>query len=278
LLTLAITTEPLAAENLFNIGPLSITNAMLFGFISAVTVVVLLLLAARYTQLHPKSWLAYIFETLTDFIWGVAISAFGNRKVALKYMPLLATLFIFILFCNLTGSGLMPFVGAVDAHTTSGETISLLRPFTTDLNATLSMAILTIGTVQFYALRELGFRKHFKHYFTLVAPNPYNPMNIFVGLIEIFGELLRIVTLSMRLFGVIYAGEVLISAVNQIAGNFGWLATVPTVLLEIFFSVIQAYVFMMLSATYLSQAVAGGEHHDESNEGTAKQVAAGASN
>jgi F-type H+-transporting ATPase subunit a len=95
-------------------------------------------------------------------------------------------------------------------------------------------------------------------------------MNLFIGINEVFGELLRIVTLSMRLFGVIYAGEVLISAVNQIAGNFGWAAMVPTVLMEIFFSIIQAYVFMMLSATYLSVAVGGAHEHDE--EGTKKQV------
>jgi F-type H+-transporting ATPase subunit a len=119
--------------------------------------------------------------------------------------------------------------------------------------------------VQVTALRELGPRKHFKHYF---ASPLYNPMNIFIGFNEVFGELLRIITLSMRLFGVIYAGEVLITAVGQIAGNFGWLATVPTVLLEIFFSIIQAYVFMMLSATYLSVAIGGSEDHKEHKEAT----------
>jgi F-type H+-transporting ATPase subunit a len=100
-------------------------------------------------------------------------------------------------------------------------------------------------------------------------------MNLFIGLNEVFGELLRIVTLSMRLFGVIYAGEVLIAAVGSIAGNFGWLATVPTVLMEIFFSVIQAYVFMMLSATYLSVAL-GDEHAHEEDKPTAKAQPAAA--
>jgi F-type H+-transporting ATPase subunit a len=127
------------------------------------------------------------------------------------------------------------------------------------------MAIFTIGLVQVSAIRELGIKGHFKHYF---ASPLYNPMNLFIGLNEVFGELLRIVTLSMRLFGVIYAGEVLIAAVGQLAGSFGWLATVPTVLLEIFFSVIQAYVFMMLSATYLSVAIGGSEDHQKHKEAT----------
>jgi len=260
--TLAITTEPLAAEKLFNIGPLAITNSMLFGVITAVLVIGLLFSAAKLSQLYPRSRFAYTIELLIDGIWGVAVGTFGNRKTALKHLPLLATLFIFILLSNLSGSGLVPFVGPISAHTSGGETVSLLRPFTTDLNATLSMAILTIGLVQFYAIRQLGIKGHLRHYF---AAPLWNPMNLFIGLNEVFGELLRIVTLSMRLFGVIYAGEVLIAAVNQLAGNFGWLATVPTVLLEIFFSIIQAYVFMMLSATYLSVAI--GDDNHEKQEG-----------
>lgn len=252
-----VETEPLSAPNLFTIGPLSITNAMLFSVITAAFTISLLLAAASYSQLRPKSRLAYAIELLVDFIWGVAISTFGNRRTALKHLPLLASLFIFILIGNLSGSGLIPGVGTVTAQT-GGLSEPLLRPFTTDLNATLAMAILTIGLVQYNAIKALGIKGHARHYF---ASPLWNPMNLFIGINEIFGELLRIVTLSMRLFGVIYAGEVLIAAVGSIAGNFGWLATVPTVLMEIFFSIIQAYVFMMLSATYLSVAV-GDEHSD----------------
>lgn len=260
-------TEPLKAPTLFNIGPLDITNAMLFSVVTAAFVIIILLMAARYSQLHPKSWLAYIIELLIDFIWATAISTFGNRRTALKYLPLLATLFTFILIGNLTGSGMLPGVGSITAHTGNGLTEPLLRPFTTDLNATLAMAVLTIGLVQYNAVKALGIKGHLRHYF---ASPLWNPMNLFIGLNEVFGEVLRIITLSMRLFGVIYAGEVLIAAVSSLAGNFGWLATVPTVLLEIFFSIIQAYVFMMLSATYLSVAI--GDQHDqhEDNQPQAK--------
>jgi F-type H+-transporting ATPase subunit a len=262
----ALETEPLAAPKLFSIGPLDITNAMLFMVITAVATVGILYSAAKLSQLYPKSRFAYYTELLMDALWETAAGTFGDRKAAQKYLPLLATLFTFILVGNLSGSGLLPGVGTLVAH--SGDTVTpLLRPFTTDLNATLAMAIFTIGLVQITAIRELGIKGHLKHYF---ASPLYNPMNIFIGLNEVFGELLRIVTLSMRLFGVIYAGEVLISAVGALAGNFGWLATVPTVLLEIFFSIIQAYVFMMLTATYLSVAV-GGEHEEHKDK---KQIEA----
>lgn len=257
---LALETEPLAAQKIFDIGGFSITNAMFFSVVTAAFTVGILLLAAHYSQLHPRSRLAYMMELLIDFIWGTAIATFGSRKTALKHLPLLATLFSFILVGNLTGSGLFPGVGTITTNH-GGMAEPLLRPFTTDLNSTLAMAILTIGLVQFYALRQLGLRGHFKHYF---ASPLWHPMNIFIGVNEVFGEVLKIVTLAMRLFGVIYAGEVLITAVGALAGNFGWLAMVPTVLMEIFFSVIQAYVFMMLSATYLAVAL-GDEHggHEE---------------
>jgi F-type H+-transporting ATPase subunit a len=261
----AFQTEPLAAEKLFSIGPIIVTNALLFGAFTGAFLVGLLMFAAKYSSVHPMSKLAYYVELLVDFIWGAAIDTFGDRKTALKHLPLLGTLFCLILVGNLSGSGLLPGVGTI-TYNNGQEVSALLRPFTTDLNATLAMAVTTIGLVQYYAIKQKGFRKHTKHYFTTVSPSPYNPMNYFIGLIEIFGELLRLVTLSMRLFGVIYAGEVLISAVGNLAGNLGFVATVPTVLLEIFFSVIQAYVFMMLSATYLSVAVADEHAESESNK------------
>jgi F-type H+-transporting ATPase subunit a len=256
-------TEPLAAPTLFSVGPLNITNAMLFMVITAAATIGILYSAAKLSQLYPRSRFAYYIELLMDALWETATGAFGDRKVAQRFLPLLATLFTFILVGNLSGSGLLPGVGTITATTGYDEVTPLLRPFTTDLNATLAMAIFTIGLVQFMAIRELGVKKHLRHYF---AAPLYNPMNLFIGLNEVFGELLRVITLSMRLFGVIYAGEVLIAAVGQLAGNFGWLATVPTVLLEIFFSIIQAYVFMMLSATYLSVAIGGSEDHKEHKE------------
>jgi len=267
----AIETEPLSAQRLFSIGPLSVTNAMFFSVVTAAFTVIFLLVVARLSQMFPKSKLAYAVEMIVDFVWGAAVGAFGDKRLALKFLPLLGTLFLFILVGNLTGSGLLPGVGSLTAHS-AGQTNILLRPFTTDLNATLSMAILTIGLVQFYSIKTLGFKKYARHFF---APPIYNPMNLFIGVNEVFGELLKIVTLSMRLFGVIYAGEVLISAVTQIAGNFGWLAAVPTVLLEIFFSVIQAYVFMMLSATYLAIRMGDEGHgeHEESNKSAKAEAA-----
>lgn len=254
---------PLAAEPILHIGGFGFTNAMFYGLIMAAVVLTLFTLAARRTSVRPHNKLAFAIESLVETVIKLGEDNFGSRKKALRHMPLLLTLFTFILFSNL--SGLIPGVGTL--HIGSGEHVSpLLRPFTTDLNATLGMAILTIGTVQFWALRELGLRRHLKHYFSVVEPW-WNPMNGFIGLIEVMGEFIRIITLSMRLFGVIYAGEVLLHVISDLSGNFGPIATFPVYLMEIFFSGIQAYLFMMLSMVYMANATHSDDHeeHDETS-------------
>lgn len=247
---------PLAAEPVFNVGSFVVTNSMLFAVIAAVIVVALFVAAARRTRKKPTSKFAFSIETLIDMLWGAVAENFaGSRERARKHLPLVLTLFTFILVNNL--SGLLPGMGSITI-TEGGETNPLLRPFTTDLNGTLALAVLTIGLVQFYAIKELGIIGHLKHYFT---DKPWNPMNLFIGLIEVLGEFIRIVTLSMRLFGVIYAGEVLLHVIGDIAGDFGWAATIPVYFMEIFFSVIQAYIFIMLTTAYLGMATA----HDDSH-------------
>ena len=249
---------PLSAEPIFHFLGLTITNSIFFGMVMAVIVLVLFTMAARRSTARPESKFAFAIENLMEFVLGLGEENLGSRERAIKFMPLLLTLFTFILFSNL--GALVPGVGTVNVATEEGAT-PLLRAFTTDLNATLAMAILTIGTIQVVAIRELGIKQHLQHYFT---DKPYNPMNLFIGLIEVMGEFIRIITLSMRLFGVIYAGEVLIHVVGELAGNFGWAATFPIYLLEVFFGVIQAYLFMMLSMVYLSIATHK-EDHSESD-------------
>lgn len=245
---------PLAAEPIADILGLHFTNSMLYGLVMAAIVLTMFTWAARKSTVHPHNKLLFAVESLVDFVLQLGEDNFGSRAKSIKYMPLLLTLFTFILFSNLFS--LVPGVGTVNVATAEGE-IPLLRAFTADLNATLALAILTIGTIQVTALREIGLKKHLQHYFT---NKPLNPMNMFIGLIEVMGEFIRILTLSMRLFGVIYAGEVLIHVVGELAGNFGWAATFPIYLLEVFFGVIQAYLFMMLSMVYLSIAIHSDDH------------------
>ena len=242
---------PLAAEPIFSLFGLPVTNSMLFGLIIAAVVLTLFGLAAKRTTLRPSSKLGFAVETVVEAVLDLGEDNFGSREKAVKHMPLLLTLFTFILFSNL--SGLLPGVGTIMVHH-GEESMPLLRAFTTDLNSTLALAILTIGTVQFYAIKELGIFRHIKHYFSVAEPW-WSPINFFMGPIEIMSELIRIMTLSMRLFGVIYAGEVLLHVIGDLSGVLSPVATFPIYLLEIFFSAIQAYLFMMLSRVYRANAI-----------------------
>lgn len=255
--------EPLAAEKLFSLGPLPITNSMIFGLLTAVFVLTLFGMAARASQLWPKSRLAFWCENFVDMVLGLMSESFGDRKKALRFFPLLLTLFVFVLASNL--SGLLPGVQTI-TFSSGGTPIGLFRAWTTDLNSTLAIAVLSLATVHIYALKELGIVGRFRHYF---SGNLLNPMNIFIGLNEVFGEVLRLVTLSLRLFGVIYGGEALLFAIAHLAGNFAWAATLPIMFLEIFFSLVQAYLFMMLTATYLVMVTS----HEGQESGAAHQPA-----
>lgn len=260
MLSMPFATEALAAEKLFDFGPLPFTNSMLFGILMAILVLGLFGVVARISQLWPKNRIAYWFESFTELVMSMIIETFGSdRKRALRHFPLLITLFVFILASNL--SGLLPGVGTITYNGTQ-----LFRAWTTDLNSTLAMATLALATVHIYAVKEIGGFGYFRHFF---SGNLKNPMNIFIGLNELFGEVLRLVTLSLRLFGVIYGGEALLFAIGTLAGNFAWAATLPIMFLEIFVAFVQAYLFMMLTASYLMMSIT----HNESSESHAAQPA-----
>ena len=255
------TAAPLAPETLFSIGPLNFTNSMLLGLITAALILLLFGAAAKATQLWPKSRFAFYVETLIDLIFGMLTESFGDKEKARKHFPLLFTLLVLILAGNL--SGLLPGIETIQYHTGEGY-VSLFRSWTTDLNTTLALAVFALITVHYNAIKDVGAKGYARHFF---AGNLLSPMTWFIGLNELFGEILRLVTLSLRLFGVIYGGEALLFAISALAGNFGWAATLPIMFLEIFVSLVQAYLFMMLTASYIVMSTThGGEAESHAAE------------
>lgn len=260
--------SPLAPEELFKLGPIPFTNSMLLGLVSAIFVLMLFGMAARYSQLHPKSRLAFYIETIVDLVFGLVIDVFGDAKKARKHFPLLFSLLIFILIGNL--SGLLPGIETITYNTGEGW-VSLFRSWTTDLNSTLALAVLSLATVHYFAVKEIGFKGYIQHFF---SGRLINPMTWFIGINELFGEILRLVTLSLRLFGVIYGGEALLFAITALAGNFGWVAALPIMFLEIFVCLVQAYLFMMLTASYIVMSTThGGEAESRSVQPAVEGIA-----
>ena len=247
----------LRAEPIFKLGDIAITNSVLYGLVVALTMLILGIFAARKAGIKPSGLLTTVFEMAMEFIIGMLVSTLGSRKKAIQYAPIFGTFFIFIVLSNL--SGLLPFVGpGVELN---GQPI--FRPFTADLNGTIALSIIAIITVQILSIRESGFLGHLKHYFT---NQPWNPINLFIGILEVFGELTRVMSLSLRLFLNTAVGEILISVFAYV-GSYGASFTLfPIFLFEMLVAMIQAYVFTVLASTYLGLAIAHGDHEsDESS-------------
>lgn len=244
----------IAPEYLFTIGGVDITNSMFYGWISAVLLIVGLLYFKRKISIHGSSGIARLFDAGSEFIVNQMTDALGSRKKALQYAPFFVTTFFFIVLNNWLG--LLPGVGpAIEYNGTP-----LLRPFTADLNATLSMSIVMMGIVLTLAVRESGLFNHLRHYF---PGSLKNPLNIALGGMELFGEVTRIISLALRLFLNVVIGEILIAVFAYLGSGAAPLAALPFTLLELFVGLLQAYIFVILCISYLAVATSHNHEHEE---------------
>lgn len=249
----------LKAEELFKLGPLTVTNSMVYGLICAAIISFIMIAAAKRIKVRPHKGLSTIIEMLVDHMTGLLEGPFGSREKAVKYVPYFGVYFLFIIFNNLLA--LLPIVGPGVYSKLEGGHVPLFRPFTADLNGTIAMAVFAIILVQFLSIKEQGGKGHLRHYF---SDKPLNPINLFIGLLEVFGELTRILSLSLRLFLNTAVGEILISVFTSmiLASGRTPIAVLPIILFEVLVAYIQAYVFMLLASTYLGLAIAHKiDHH-----------------
>lgn len=241
------------AEKLFTLGGIGITNSMLLGWLVSAVLVVAFVLAARKVKVTAGGKAVSIIEILTGFIVDLAADVMHDRKKANKYGPFLVTLFCFIIFNN--WAGLLPGVGSIH----SGH-FPLLRGWTSDLTGTLALGVTSIILVQIYTIRELKLGGYLKHFFT---NKPWNPINFFIGLLEVLGEFTRVASLSLRLFGNVFAGEVLLIVLSSISSFGSPATTMPFIFMELFVGFIQAYVFVTLVIVYLTLAISSHDEHEE---------------
>lgn len=284
----------IGAEALFHIGPVAVTNSMLVMFLVMAAILIVGSWLARRAQASPVPGRATgIAELMIEFLLNLVESTAGKR-IGRRVFPIVSGMFIFILFANF--SGLLPGVGSIyvtqDDHEEppaseevvveeaglTGEEgaatnavngaeaeeehhateVPILRPPTADLNMTLAMSILTFTVVQIAGVSAHGVRGRIKHM--------ANPPFIFP--IEVLSELSRIISLAARLFGNVFAGEVLLGVMYAIAAAVK-IAIIPVLFpvvfigLEVLFGTIQALVFALLTLIYIYLAAAGHGDHDE---------------
>lgn len=228
---------------------ISITNTILtMWIISALLIVTLLLLTRKRDMVPGRAQNA--IEALYDGLQGFAVSLGG--PAAKPYVPLFVTLFIYILASN--WSGLLPFVGRIE----------LFRAPTSDVNITIGLALVSFALFHIEGVRALGFGGYLSKFLPVGEFRKGIGAGIiamFVGLIELMLEFVKPLTLSMRLFGNIYGGEVALGVILALT-----IAFVPVALygLEVMLNAVQALIFSVLTLMFILAAIEG--HHDEEHE------------
>jgi F-type H+-transporting ATPase subunit a len=224
---------------------LSFTNSSLWMAIALVGVAIFLFVGTAKPQLVPGRWQAAV-EYLYDFVRKMLDENVGPE--GRRFAPLIFSVFIFVLACNLLG--LIPWVGAFTP--------------TSHIAVTLGLAMLV-----FVIVCIVGFARHGLHFFSLFWPKgTFFPLAVFVAFIEFLSFLSRPFTLAIRLFANMTAGHVLLKVFGTFVvalGSFGALPYVFGILplavnialsaLEVLIAVVQAYVFALLASIYLNDAI-----------------------
>ena len=267
----------IAAEELFAIGPLIVTNSMIGALLASI----LLLLAARWftrrSGIVPSRGQS-IIELPIEFLAGVVRGTGGRRWR--QFAPLILAIFLFVLTANWLS--LLPGVGTIGLAHGEGDhriIVPFVRAAAADLNFTLGLALISFVSFIAFGVRANGARGYLKE--LLVAEPAY--MTPLLTPIHLISELSRVISLSMRLFGNVFAGEVLLA--TMLALTTAAIFTLPLAFvvpgvfigLELLFGLVQALVFALLSMTYITLAIAehrqhgSTDHHSDgsSEEGTA---------
>ncbi len=233
----------LRAENIFSIGSWPVTNAVLLAFLVLVVLTILSITLRNKIKMVP-GMLQNVVELVIEGALGLMDSVLGNRKTSEKYLPLVFTIFLFVLFSN--WFGLVPGVGSiVIGH--GADAVPLLRSPASDINFTLALALIAVTMINFFGIAAMGLRARFSVFF-----NFSSPLKFFVGILELISEFARIISFTFRLFGNVFAGEVLLAIMALLAP---YLVPLPFMFLEIFVGFIQAFIFGMLTLVFVSLAV-----------------------
>jgi F-type H+-transporting ATPase subunit a len=251
------------APVVFSLGFFKVNNSMIVTWIVAVGLIVMAQMATRKIQMVPsglQNFWEWMVESLHDFLEGII-----GSELAKKTFWFFATIFIFILFTN--WCGLIPGVGTL----TYGGT-PIFRGGNADLNMTSAMALTFFACWIFWALKANGPVGFFKHIFVYSGDATGATKGILilvflaVGLLEVISILFRPVSLSFRLYGNIFAGENLLEAMAMMGGKwFGWLVPLPFYFMELIVGLVQALVFMLLTAIFTQLICSHGDEHHEAH-------------
>jgi len=261
----------IAAEELFKIGPFPITNSLLVTYLTILLFIILVILIRIKKNIIPVG-IQNVVEYIMEYFYNLICEVFGSEEKGRKFFPLVMTIFLFVLIIN--WFGLLPGVGSIGFYRekdvqvehieTTGEEshnpevsehrefVPLFRGASADLNTTLALALISVIFTQIYSIQILGFKGFLKRFIKLK-----NPIMFFVGILELIAEIAKIISFSFRLFGNIFAGEVLLTVMLFL---LPFVIPLPFLALEIFVGIIQAIIFSFLTLFFIKIATSEEEH------------------
>lgn len=251
----------LAAEPVIHIFNIPITNSIVTGWVISVILIVAAIILRKGLKKIPGK-----FQNVIEMIFGGLLSTtekvIGRKDVAKDIFPFVITAFFFITLSN--WSGLLPGFGSFgirEVHDGVAGITPFFRAPTADLNTVLAMALISVTYVQYLGVKYTGRKAYLGKFF-----NFSNPIYTFVGIVELISEFTRIISYTFRLFGNVFAGEVLISVIFYLTYTllpYVAILPLPFFFLELFVGMIQAFVFCFLTIVFTAIAVVDhGAHPD----------------
>ncbi|MSR70664.1 ATP synthase F0 subunit A [Candidatus Kaiserbacteria bacterium] len=230
----------LAAERLFTVWGFPVTNATLGMWLVMAVLIVVGIVVGHNPQLIPGR-VQNLFEMLFEYLLDLFEKTLGSRQLALRYFPFITTIFLFILAANWLE--FFPIYGTLRAGGSP-----LFHPATADLNTTLALALISFFVIELSGILTLGVLKYGSKFVNFRG----GAMGFIVGLLELVGNLARLISFSFRLFGAIFAGEVLLMVVGTFVPYF---LPVPLMAFEAFIGLLQAAIFAILTLAFIKLAI-----------------------
>ncbi len=260
------------AKVLFHLGPVPVTNAVVAAYVSTGVLVVIALLIRRSLSSEPGRLQAFM-ELLFEYIDNQLLQAFGDHTRARKFFPLIMTLLLFIAIANQLS--VFPLIFQVLV-----EDKPLLRLATSDLSQTLTLGLVVVILSHIVAL-SMAPLKHIGNYFRIGAilaiRSPKDIGNalieVFLGIMDLIGELSKIISISCRLFGNLFAGDVMVAVIVSLSAFTQFIVPMPFIFLGIFSGFVQALVFSLLSIQFIAGLVNTAAANKEARLNKGKQAA-----
>lgn len=270
---ISVAAEPIPTPgDPWTLGPLTITNALLTSWLTMIFLIALAVATTRDMELIP-SGLQNAMEMLLSTFYDLAEDVAGPR-LARRFFPIVMTIFLFVLVSNWIDL-LTPVLAAVGFRE-HGHIIPLLRAPSTDLNMTIALALVSVFLNQVFGVWELGFFSYFGKFINVSGFRKFvaillgraegsavgallqGLLDFYMGIVELISEIAKIISFSFRLFGNIFAGEVLLLVMPFF---LSLLLPLPFLGLEVFVGLIQAFIFAVLTLAFMTMATL--EHGEE---------------